>query len=272
MDTGWLEGEGGYTYVHGDRNAHGVSVDSCEVAGGVQKTFCRDLTAGVAGSYECDHIHYRRGGTGKNSTWLVGLYGLYRPACYYGLLDLSCGVSSNALKRAIHVGPLDYIAHSRPKMAQCAFYGELGVDCHAGCFLLQPFVGIEAGKCWRRHVTEREKHGWGLHVDRKQWASASSRLGMHATTHSLCGDVELSMDLAWNRLLSSRHNKITARFIEFGSDYAVTGLRLDSDSIDYALTLSKPFFDGLNAYFEVAGESWKRASNYNLIAGFEFNW
>jgi uncharacterized protein with beta-barrel porin domain len=247
-------------------------MNNYEVTGGLQKTFCNNLTAGIAGSYEYDRIRYHDGGTGKNSTWFTGLYGLYRPSNYYGLVDLSYGVSSNKLNRSIKVGSLHYKAHSKPKVHDFNFYAELGVDYNVGCFLLQPFAGIETGSFRRSQVTERETHGFGLKIKKKNWTATNSRLGIHVTQHGLLNLVEFSMDLAWNHLLSSRKNSIKGRFIEFGSEYKIKGVNLDLDSIDYALTVSKNFCNCLDAYIEFNGEAWKRASNNNIVGGIVFSW
>lgn len=270
--TGWLEADGGAARLKGDQNAHGLKMNNYEITGGAQKTFCHYLTAGIAGSYENNRIHYKHGGTGKNNTWFAGLYGLYRPSCYYGLVDFAYGYSSNKINRFIKVGSLNYTARSKPKTTQFDFYGELGVDYSAACFLIQPFAGVEYDKYWRHHVTEKEKHGWGLTIKKKDWSATSSRLGVHLTTCSLCEDIEVSMDLAWNRLLSCRKSKIKGRFNEFGSDYTIRGIDIDRDSVDYAMTISKGFLNCLSTYLEFAGESWKRAHTYSILGGIELAW
>lgn len=268
--TGWMEGEGGFTTLKGNENCPGFKMTSYEYTGGIQKTFCNNVTAGIAGSYEYDHIHYSHGGFGKSNTWLAGFYGLYRPDCYYGLIDFSCGHSSNSIHRNIEVGVLKYEARSKPKISQFNLYGELGIDYWVSDFLIQPFAGIETGKFLRHHTKEREDHGWGLTIQKKDWCVTNSRLGVHLTSGLY--DFTFSLDLAWNRLLSSPSNKITGRFIEFGNKFDITGVNLDRNSVDYALTISKDLFNNFSGYVECTGESWKQANNYNILAGIEFSW
>ena len=269
---GWIEGEYGYYGLNGNENAHKALVSTIQYTGGMQKTFCDDFTLGIAGNYERDHIHYKHGGTGKNQAWLAGLYGLYRPTCYYVLADIAYGQSFNKIKRSIDVGTLHYIASSKPKISHYIAYGEAGLDYSISCLLVQPFVGIETGRYERDHLKEKESHGWALAIHKKDLSLTSSRLGVHLTTSKILDCLGLSLDLAWNHLLSSDKNSIKGGFIDFGTDFNIDGINLNRDSIDYALTLSLGIGDIVNAYVEFSGESWNRATRYNIIGGLELEW
>lgn len=268
----WAEIEGGHTKLQGNGCAHGFDMNSYELTAGLQKTFDNSITAGIAGSYEYDKIHYHERGSGNNNAWLAGLYGLYRPKCYYGLFDIVYAHNNHSITRTIDIGALHTRASSKPKISDFAFYGEVGVDWGASCFLIQPFIGIESNTFWRHHVREKEKHGWGLAVGKKSWTTTSSRVGVHLTTNKYAYDLDISLDLAWNRLLSNTKNRIRARFTEFGSGFDIKGINLQRDSVDYALTISKDITPQLNAYLEFNGENWKHVSNYNLVGGIGFNW
>jgi|GEM_PF-1925310 autotransporter-associated beta strand protein len=272
--TFWVEGGGGYSSLRENRNAHGFHMNSAQVTMGFQKTCCSILTGGIAGSYEYDHLHYLDGGSGKNNTWLVGLYGLCRPRNFYGLVDVSYGQSIDGIHRAISVGSLSYKARSKPRISQGTVYGEFGGDLHEGCLLVQPFAGIEVGAVHRNSLKEKESHGWALSIRHKQWTTTTSRLGMHLTMNGLSKhtDISLSLDVAWNRLLSCHKNAIRGEFINFGSAYQIQGVNLGRDSIDYALTLSACFTSKLRTYLEFSGESWQNLTTSNGVLGLTVNW
>jgi len=265
-----MEAEGGAASLRGNENSHHLKMNHYEMTTGFQKTLFRNLTFGFAGSYEYDQLHYRDGGSGKNSSYLAALYGLYRPSFFYTLVDFAYGYSSNAINRSIEVGVLKYTARSKPIISQFDFYGELGVDFFIDTFLIQPFVGIQTGNYWRNHVKEHDANDWGLTINKKDWTTTTSRLGLHLSTRRQDG--EFSLDLAWNKLLADRRNKIKGRFIEFGDEYTIAGIPLDCNSVDYALTFSQSFQGGLNGYLEFSGESWKSASSYSLVGGINFEW
>jgi len=271
--TTWLEVEGAYTRCHGNENAHGFKVDGYDVTGGIQKTFCCDFTLGLAGSYEDDKLHYNRGGgTDKSKTWFGGIYGLYRPACYYGLIDFACSSSHHKLNRNIDVGTLHFSAHSKPKTHQYTLYGEVGIDWNMACWLIQPFVGIEGAWYKRNHITENNAQGWGLDVNKREHSAAATRLGLHlSTSEEYC--VDIRCDLAWNARLSGHKNRVRENFQQFGSCFDIQGIDLTTNSIDYALTLSKSICNSrCRVYLKASGESWFRTNQYNILAGIDFSW
>lgn len=268
--TPWLETGYGCTNLHGN-NAHKLNFDSYQLTGGIQKTFCHDLTFGLAGSYEHDNVRYREGKANHNSTF-ASAYGLYRPSVFYGLFDFVYGHSSNRLKRTIDVGYLQYKSRSKPNVNIFTFYGEAGFDVGSDSFLIQPFLGIQIGKNWRGRIHENQANDWGLAINKHNWSTTSSRLGLHLFTHNLYNCIDASLDVAWNKLWSSRKNSTVGRFKEFGSAFPICGNKLDNHSLDYALTLMACLCDGLKGYFELDGEWWQHASTFNVIGGIEFSW
>lgn len=268
--TTWLETGYGYTNLHGN-NAHKLNFDSYQVTGGIQKTFCEDITFGLAGSYEYDNIKYRDGRANRNSAF-ASIYGLYRPKVFYGLFDIVYGCASNHLKRTIDVGNLQYKATSKPNFNTFTFYGEAGFDLNSDCVLIQPFLGIQMGKNWRGRINENRASGWGLTINKQDWSTTSSRLGLHLSTCNFYDCIDASFDIAWNQLCSSRHNSTVGRFKEFGNAFPICGNQLDRYSFDYALTLTTCFCEGLKGYFVVDGEWRQHATTTNIFGGIEFSW
>lgn len=269
----WFDADGSFIRVRGDENARGFNTSGFGLSGGVQATFCRHWTVGVAAGYEEDDLRFNQhNGTEDCHTWLVGLYGLFRPSCFYGLVDFTYSNSSNKLKRSIHINALDYHAHSKPKTNQYTFYGECGVDVNVCSSLLQPFFGIEAGSFQRHHVTESFAEGWGLVVHKRNRSLTTSRLGFHLTPCCYESNVNISVDLAWNALLTSNSNKIHEHFKSFGSEFSIRGIELNRNSLDYAITISSDLGNNWSGYIEGSGEYWNRANIFDILAGVNFTW
>lgn len=268
--TTWLETGYGFTNLHGN-NSHKLNYDSYQLTGGIQKTFSHDLTFGLAGSYEYDDIKYRNGRADRNSQF-VSTYALYRPNRFYGVLDLVYGHSSNELKRTIHVGNLHYKAHGKPNFNLFAFYVEAGFDLDSEYVLIQPFLGIQIGKNWRGQINENQAKGWGLAINKYDWTSTSSRLGLHLSTCNLCDCIDASFDIAWNQLWSSRENSTVGHFRQFGDVFRICGNRLDNYSFDYALNFKACLSDGFKGYFELEGEWRQHAKTFDVLGGVEFSW
>jgi len=272
--TGWFDV--GRTFINflSKQHIHGFHTQGYDLTGGVQATFCRDWTFGVAGSYEQNFLHFKeREGKERTSTWLAGLYGLYRHSSFYGFVDLAYGHSSNHLKRSIYVGNLHYEATSKPNTEQYTFYGEIGGDWTHGCLLLQPFFGVDVGCFHRKCVRESFAGGWGLAVNQRNRTLSTTRLGIHLTTNGFIDNQgSLSLDLAWNYLISNPKNHIHERFQEFGSAFDIEGTKWNRNGMDYALTFTSPIYQKLSGYIEAAGEVWTNANLFNIAAGIEFCW
>jgi autotransporter-associated beta strand protein len=268
--TSWLETGGGYTHLRGG-NAHKMSARSYELTGGVQKTFSNDFTFGLAGSYERDQATFRDGKTNRNAEF-VAVYGLYRPCKFYGLADLVYGHTSNHFKRSLFAGDLRFKAHSRPNLNTFAFYGEMGLDMENGCSMIQPFLGIQAGRNWRQHFKEKRADSFGLSVNKRNWSSVSSRLGFHISRCDICGWLDTTFDIAWNHRWSEEKNSGRARFSGFGETFHICGNNLKRDSVDYAFTIQACLCERFKGYLELTGESWPSANTLDAVAGIEFSW
>ena len=269
----WMEGSGGYSRLHGDKNAHGFHFDSSAVTVGVQQRLPCHLTCGIAGSYAWDHLHYKQGGYENSDTCLFGLYALYRPACYYGLIDLTSSYTTGSITRKIWIGPsLRLRAHSKPKISNYAFYGELGFDLPVDCLLIQPFVGIQTGRVQRRHLSECWAEGWGLNIHQRSHFSSSSRVGLHISTDLPFWCTNIALDVAWNKLLSTHRNDTEGRFIALRGDFPIEGIEFPENGADYALTVSSCPYDFLTAYIELNGEVWDNFNTLNLLGGIELCW
>lgn len=272
--TTWIDVGGTFMKVHGHQQDPGLNTQGYNIASGIQKTFCENWTVGIAGGYEQDRLNFKHsGGLEKCNTWLVGLYGLYRPSCFYGLVDFVYGNSSNHMNRSINVGTLHYEAKSSPDVQQYTFYGELGTDFDVYNTLIQPFIGFEAGKYHRQHVKESFANGWGLEVNKRNHSLTTTRLGVHITTNNImdCG-ASLSLDLAWNYMTSGLKNHINERFNEFGSPFTIEYTPLNRNSFNYGITFSIPFEDGFRVYFEGVGESWIHTNVFDVLGGLEYCW
>lgn len=260
----WMEGGG--TFARLDR---GFNSNGYEVTGGLQKSFDPGFTLGAAGSYEHDRLNYKRsGGKEWNNTWFIGLYGLYRPARFYGLADFAYGHTSATLHRPIDV--VCDMAKSKPKNSQYTLYGEAGYDVTLCRLLLQPFAGIEAGWYRRNHVGESGGSGWVLSIRERNRTTATGRLGVHFTANAL--NTEISFDVAWDRQFCNRHVKLRGRFAEAGDPFGICGIALSSNSVDYTLALTSCFRDNWRLTLEGSGESWSNAHIYNLYARVEYAW
>lgn len=270
--SAWVEGGGVFTEVNGRKGARGFHTTGYEVTAGVQTTFSRDWTVGVAGSYEHDHLNFKHGaGHGNHNTWFAGLYGLYRPSCFYALADFAYGHSSNTLDRRLFIGIAEYRAHSKPDINEYTFYGEGGYDFCVCNVLVQPFVGIEAGSFQRNRVLESYASGVELDIKNRGISLAVSRLGFHFTAHNY--GLDLSFDVAWNYRFSQTSNTFTERFVEFGSNFDLChGHDLDRNSVDYALTLTSCLDCNWNFYIEGLGESWTHSHIYSIQGGVQFFW
>ena len=269
----WLESGGTYAQLDNSEFARGFNMNGYEITFGGQKSLGCDWTLGIAGSYEDDTYHYRhRDGSGSNKTWLGGLYGLYRPAEYYGLVDLAYGHSCNKMHRRLDLGNVDFSAHGKPDTSQFTFYGEVGVDYTLCNLLVQPFAGIEAGWYRRKHFTESNEDGIALNVDKRERSTASARLGLHVTTCTLSNCFNVSFDIAWDARLTSCKNNINAQFVGFGDAFEIEGTRLNRNSVDYALTFTSCVCEGWQVYLEGSGESWNKANLYNILGGVKFAW
>lgn len=267
----WLETGGGVTHLHG-KHAHRLHASNYEVTGGLQASFCCNLTIGLAGSYEHEHLKYRDG-RGKRQASFIAVYGLYRPSAFYGLFDLSYGHSCNHLKRHILAGRVQDKVQGKPRVTIPTFYGEVGIDLwEKNCFLVQPFFGIQAGKNRRHRINEKHHAEFALSINKQNWTTTSSRLGLHLSVCRFCDCVDAALDLAWNERLSHHKNQATGRFQRFGSAFPICGNPLDRSSVDYALTVKGCLCAGFKGYIELSGEAWQHASTFDALAGIQFSW
>lgn len=245
------------------------------VAFGGQATFLNLLTIGIAGEYEKDYLKFNGGnGNEKCKHWLAGLYALYRPSCFYGLLDFAFDHSANSLNRSINIGSWWHDnPKSHPNTTIYTFYGELGLDVYMCGILMQPFAGVEVANFHRKHVHESDFYGFGLDVKKREQTLTTTRLGIHMTASDfiLCGS-SLCFDFGWNYLVSTMKNRVHEQFDSFGTPFIISWNRINRNVIDYALTLTTPLSCNLIAYVEGSGEYYSNANVVSLFGGLEFSW
>ena len=276
----WMESGGGNMYLNGNNPTHRLNIDGYEITAGVQKEFfiderfCPGWTFGGAVSYESDRFHYQENGKGTSKSWLFGLYSVYRPKGYYGLIDIVYGNSLNHLKRSVEIPGSIFIMRSKPQISQYTFYGEMGIDLSCRWFLIQPFAGLEARSYLRQRVVEDpiDAGGWELIIHKRNDTSVFSRLGLHLTANELPYHFSISGDLGWNKRLTQLHNKIQENFVEFGDTFTIKGNRIEGISLDYSLTVSTKISKNWKIYIETVGEVWNQSSTYNVLGGVEFVW
>lgn len=269
----WVSTGAGFSKLDRNHNSYGYSTSSYEITGGIQKTIWEYTTVGATGSFEYEHITYgSHSGNGNRNTGFVALYGLYRPVGYYGYADVAYGNSINNFCRKIDLVDLNLGAHSRPRTNSITFYGEFGADFNLSCWLIQPFAALQLGRNRVDHTNENHAGGMGLSVHKREWNSASTRVGAHTTAANFCNGVDVSLDLAWNKYFSKRKNQVRVQFNEFGSPFCVHGINFQQNSVDYALTLSSCLCNNIRSYVEIGGESWGKANTFNALGGLELNW
>lgn len=262
----WLEGGGTRSFLHGDKEASGFKTSGYEISGGVQLSN-QVWTLGLAGEYNHEDIHYNIGGHGINRAIIGGGYALYRPDGFYFLGNLTYGYTHNKVHRDIDFNGIRRTAVSKPQIHQGALYGELGVDSVFLCLLAQPFLGFEFDYAERNRITEEGADSLNLTIDKQIKFEAYSRMGVHLTTQGLPWDLSLSLDLAWQCLLSGQHNTLKARFREFGESFKVKGVSYDRNCFDGAITLSQEFSPGWRIFLEYAGQKWQDVSAYTYLGG-----
>jgi len=266
----WTEVGGGQRSVNGYL---GLNLDEWDATLGLQKTFEEDWTFGIAGSYEHNNIKYHgSNGSGNGYTWFGGLYGLYRPSCYYVLADIAYGYTQHKVNRHLVMGDVTDTFKGKPKISQVTFYAEAGVDFNLCSFLVQPFVGIEVAKFHRNKFSETDidTSDLALNLHKKTYTTPTSSLGVHLTDQ-FCSGLNISVDLAWLYRFSN-NNHFTANFESFGSDFTVYGKKIERSSGEGAITLSRDFENNWRLFAEASGEVWSQASAYNVLGGIQYNW
>lgn len=268
----WLEGSGTYLTQKGGSNTTGFKFDGGEITLGAQKTFDCDLTAGIAASYEYDYIRYHVGGKGSLNSFLGAIYGLYRPACFYILSDLSFSYSTNRIKRPIELGTLKYQTKSTPKISQVTAYGEFGIDYRWEDLLIQPFLGIEAGHYWRTSVHEKGAGDLDLMIKSRKRTGVNSRFGVHLSAPNLPSEFNLYIDLAWICRWTEHSNIMDQRFKTFGTDMCIQGLDLPQNTFEGTVAITKEICECWDFFAEYSGQFWKRSCSYYILGGFQYHW
>ena len=122
-------------------------------------------------------------------------------------------------------------------------------------------------------MDESQANGWGLDVSHRNYNLTTTRLGVHLTTNKILrSSTSLSADLAWDYYLSELNNKVNVQFEEFGSPYVVDWTKLNSNSFDYAFTLSTVFSNCIEGYIRGSGQYWDHANIFNIVAGIDYRW
>ena len=62
------------------------------------------------------------------------------------------------------------------------------------------------------------------------------------------------------------------QFEEFGTPFSIAWTKLNSNSFDYALTLSTLFSNCLEGYIKGSGEYWNNSNIFNIVGGIDYRW
>jgi len=265
----WALAGGGQTQIDGHS---GVRLSEWDVTLGAQKTFCEDWTIGIAGSYEYDYLNYHTKSSGRGYSWFGGVYGLYRPSCYYVLADIAYGYSKHHVDRRISIDGVLHELKGSPQLSQVTLYGETGFDWNVCSLLIQPFVGVELVGFVRKAFTEVEvlPSALALNINKKDRTNTTSSLGVHLTDQ-FCLGFSVSVDLAWLYRFSN-NDDFGASFVGFGDEFTVQGPNVGRSSCECAIAFTQDICDDWKVFVEASGEIWNRASIYNVLAGVQTNW
>lgn len=275
----WFEGGRSHTTFHPDSVVKGMTINSNELATGVQFSGLLDtMTLGFAVYYERDQAHFNEGGSDKAHTFLGGIYGLYRYCDHYLLADLVVGSSNHTIVRPIVVGDLNFVAHSKPTIVQGMGYLEWGRNCwFESCnptldaLVFQPFIGLGVGVYHNDEIIESGASPVNLRLEGQTFDSAFTRLGVHLAALDFLGAVDIGLDAAWQCRLTSRRYHLEENFTEFGTSFPIIGLVKDFSTFDGTLYLST-HLAGWDLYLEASGKVGDRVSSATYIAGLAFNW
>lgn len=267
----WFEGSWDRAFLENDRHGFGFNSNGYELTLGIQKKFCDVATVGIAASYAYDYLHYNLGGHGKMDTALLGLYGLYRPQCWYVLADIAGSYTENKIHRHFTVLDVDFNTRCSAPLFNLIAYAEAGVDIPACFVLVQPFFGIETITYWRDRTKEHGADRFGLIVYERSETSATTRLGLHVSTFEY-QTFSVSIDGAWNCRLTKIDNIHWNSFTGFGNFYAGHPVCLGRNSAEGAVTLTSRLDDNWRVYAQAAGEIWNHASDYSLLLGVQASW
>lgn len=268
----WADASFDRTLVDGNRNTSGFKSSGYELSLGVQTTLSNCWTLGLAGTYEEDYLTFNIGGRSRNQTSLGALYALYRPEKFYILGDLILGYSTQKVHRPIEVHPFHLSKKGRPELFQSALYGEVGLNYCKSCIGIQPFIGLEVDYFNLNKFHEKgDQEFLSVHVKDESYSNVNSRLGVHLTATPIQNFL-VSLDLAWQCRLSSLENHLHERFIGFGDQFYIKGVPLHRNSIDGTFNIGYDLCDGWEFYAEAAGQWWKNASFYDILAGVNIAW
>lgn len=267
----WLDFGGGQTFLTQDHHARGFHLSHLEVSLGGHTSLNKFWTLGMGLGYEYDNTHHKVGGSGNNSTALIGLYSLYRPSTYYFICDLVFGYNQTEIKRRIDAGNLHWQDHAKPKSYQGTLYLEGGKNFFFSVVNFQPFIGLEVDFFNINKFSEHRISFLDLSFKNKNHRRASSRLGVHLSTSGL-SVFSFDFDLAWQCLLNSTSDSLRAQFTDFGATFKVHGVSLSRNNFDAEVLVAAKLCDSISLYTEFSSQCWQRAATYTLTAGLMAKW
>ena len=272
----WMQASAGHGCYDGNHDASSLELNNYSITVGLQQQVNRAWIFGGALSYAREDISYQMiGGQGISNSGIGGLYGLYRPSCYYVLGDIALGYNHEQIRRNIDLGALTYHPGGSADIFQGSAYIEGGVDLFLGYLLTQPFLGFEGGYYSHGRITEKTGTPLDLSVSGRDYGSAYSRLGAHFTAPITAPGskwaVRLMLDLAWQYRLSSVTNHIRENFNGFGTEFPIHGFNLTRNIFDGELYLSKPFRKG-DIFVQGGVQAANNATFCQVTVGLNQSW
>lgn len=265
----WGDVSGGGAQLLGDVNCSGLNLNGYEATLGMQTTV-DEFTCGLAGSYANSRVRYNVGGKENINSYFGGFYALYRPKHFYILADFTYGYNKGRMCRSIDIDT-DYLeAKSTPQIIQFAFYGELGIDICYYDLAIQPYLGVEVDRIWRKKVNESNALDFNLTVNELKKTYSSGNIGLHLA-QSFC-DYTFGCDIAWIYRFTEYENSITNQFATFGTFFDIMGVPLDRNSVEGTLYISKQIGNGWSLYGEIAAQVWNRFLSYDAQVGIQTRW
>lgn len=272
----WFDFQGGRRLQRGDHNAEGFAGYYYDFAFGAQKYFEGNWTVGTGISYEFNRLAYRLGGDSVWNTIQAALYWMYNDPLYYALSDIIFGWSNVGISRRIHFGSTDLTSSGSTNLFQGIVYGEVGVNLHSECILIQPFIGLEAGYYGFNGITESGAGVANLTIASHAVGSTFSRVGVHITPELpqciLWDGFYWSLDVAWLHRFRYADDNILVTFQEFGSPFFIDGILQNRSGFEGAIQLALPIRDIYTLWLEFSGEHWGRFQSMAGTFGVEVLW
>jgi uncharacterized protein with beta-barrel porin domain len=268
----WIEASGIRSCYEYDKHAYGFKNRGYNITIGIQAPLYNDILLGTALFYEEDYYTFNLEGRGHEYSLLGGFYALYRPKDFYIFADLFGGVSFGKISRTSIINLASYQNDGRPQAQTYDLYIESGFDLFNNCFIIQPFVGINAEYNNWQALRENGGNIASINIKRTKYFELSSRLGLHLYTDASPSLITFGLDANWAYRLTKFNGYRYMVFQQSGSSHILESVNLAPNSLEFCLYLSKEVNNSLMLYIEGSSELWRNASEGSLSLGILYKW